>query len=304
MHLKSLDLTRRKGGTAIALSGLAVLLLGTISPAAATSSPAPKPSGYAIVHSAVQTSANGTQTSADVACPTNTLGPVVALGGGATIASRSLGVTINSSYPDYNGSWKVTINNTSGADTTFTVYAVCALNLNPLTYGSVITIPPGTQAEAYTQCPTGTVLLGGGAQTSPGDTSASINEMVPFFGPAGSGTSGYSWDTYINNAGTNSPRATAWSDCMDASYVPPGVTMAVGTPTLAPSGAVTTSTVSCPKVNRIQTSVLTGGEGNGSFSTAVNLAASYPVSSTKWATALTNSSGSSTDVTTYAICAY
>ena len=80
--------------------------------------------------------------------------------------------------------------------------------------------------------------------------------------------------------------------------------MASGTPTRAPHGAITTATVSCPKVNRIQTHVLSGGEGNGSFATAVNLVASYPVSNIEWATSLSNNSGADTDLTTYAICAY
>lgn len=77
--------------------------------------------------------------------------------------SHSLYASVNSSYAT-GTSWTVGIKNRTGAATTFTVWAVCAVpNAGYLELNSKnIPNAPGAQAAGTEACPTGTKIIGGG----------------------------------------------------------------------------------------------------------------------------------------------
>ena len=83
---------------------------------------------------------NGTQQDAFVTCPAG----MVVTGGGGLTPSTSTGVTINSSAigtstGDAPDQWGVSMNNTSGSDTTFNAEAICTTPTN-VSFGSSSTV--------------------------------------------------------------------------------------------------------------------------------------------------------------------
>ena len=86
-----------------------------------------RPPSYLIVESFNVTAPAGQQTFGSVNCPANAAGKVrYPYGGGVTINSSNLSVNINSSYPS-GTAWHAYVNNASGSDITFDVWATCAL---------------------------------------------------------------------------------------------------------------------------------------------------------------------------------
>jgi hypothetical protein len=150
---------------------------------------------YQVVDS-VFTATNGTQSTGFVACPS---GKVV--GGGAYVSSNSTAADVNSSIPVSNG-WRADINNTSGADTTAIVYAVC--HPKPRGYsihiGTSVTVTPGEfDALASVACgPSATnVAIGGGGFSSSSSTSVQTQASFP------NGQQGWSMDEVNNSASNN-----------------------------------------------------------------------------------------------------
>lgn len=85
---------------------------------------APGVSGHQIVFSSYIPHPNNTQRSGSVSCP----GFKKVLGGGVAGTSTSLGQTVSESSPSVlGGTWFGAMNNNSGADSSFVVYAVCAV---------------------------------------------------------------------------------------------------------------------------------------------------------------------------------
>jgi hypothetical protein len=148
-------------------------------------------STYQVVHTAFDAT-NGTQTTGSVACSS---GKVV--GGGAFVGSSSTAADVNTSIPEGNG-WRVDINNTSGSDTTATVYAVC--HRRPKGYsihvGAPVTVTPGQfDALASVACgPSATnVAIGGGGISNSASTSVQTQASFP------NGEQGWSMEE-VNNS--------------------------------------------------------------------------------------------------------
>jgi hypothetical protein len=133
------------------------------------------PNGYTVVTNTL-TSYAGSQTSGAAQCP----GTEQPAGGGAFVASDDLSVNINSSFPD-GGSWQVDLDNASALPTTYYVYAVCMAYSakyrvvhSPLTTADSMSV----SSEAA-NCPKGTSVLGGGAESSSDATDVYIDSTVP-----------------------------------------------------------------------------------------------------------------------------
>ena len=160
-------------------------------------------SSYQVVDSAFD-AINGTQTTGSVTCPT---GKVV--GGGAFVQSGSTAANVNSSIPVTKG-WRADINNTSGADTTAIVYAVC--HVKPQGYslhiGTPVTVTPGEfDALASVGCgPSATnVAIGGGGFSNSSSTSVQMQASFP------NGQQGWSMDE-VNNS-TSDTTETPYAIC-------------------------------------------------------------------------------------------
>jgi hypothetical protein len=243
------------------------------------------PAGYSIATSSPFTATNGFQSRGTVTCP-GTLKPV---GGGAATPSTSTLVNMNSSFPVSKHSWAVDINNTSGTDTTFTVYAVCikrgslAFTVNT----AVFSVGANAQSSGTTSCPSG-VVVGGGVLSSSGSPSVNINTLIP------AGTTG--WRADMNNATASATNFTVYAICRNTK--PGGYSVQIGTPVDNPSGAQTEVIVACPG-NSVP---LSGGVFSSSGKTAVNLNESIPSGQT-WLGYENNASAGDAAATPYAVCA-
>jgi hypothetical protein len=175
---------------------------------AALASVTTKPAGYKIDHSVPLTAGNGFQTGARLSCPKSKGVQTVPLDGGALVVSSSLFANLNSSWPDADGkSWDVDVNNTSGADTTFTISVVCA---KPFTndvqlLSSPVANPANTQSRYSVTCPTGSLILGGGGFSSTSSTLVNLNGVWP--------SSTWTWEVDINNASSVSATVTVYEIC-------------------------------------------------------------------------------------------
>ena len=120
----------------------------------------------------------GTQSTGTVVCPAGTK----VTGGGAFSSSGSTAVNFNTSYPVSNG-WRVDMNNGTGLNSAFTVYATCNRKMKGYSVQNTAPIanPAGAQTTASTRCPgTGTtVAIGGGAFSSSSSTSVQMNSSFP-----------------------------------------------------------------------------------------------------------------------------
>jgi hypothetical protein len=243
------------------------------------------PAGYSIATSGTLTATNGVQTRGTVTCP-GTLKPV---GGGAYVASTSTLANLNSSFPVSKHTWAVDVNNASGADTTFQVYAVCIKrgNLAFTVNTNVFTAAANTQSSGTVGCPSG-VVVGGGVLSSSGSTAVNINTLIP------SGTSG--WRADMNNATASANSFTVWAICRNTK--PGGYSVQVGSAVDNPSGAQTRVQVACPG-NSVP---LSGGVFSSSGNTAVNLNESIPSGQT-WLGYENNASAGDAAATPYAVCA-
>jgi hypothetical protein len=158
--------------------------------------------GYIRVVTSGLSNPNGAQNGFTQFCPTGTK----ILGGGALLLSPGY-ANINSSYPTLNG-WHVDANNGSGADETFSVYAVCSKYPSTTGYGvhagSPVDNPPSTETTAGLSCPTGQSSLGGGVFSNSGSTSVNLNSTEPV-------TAG--WLNYVNNATSNDWSIQAYVIC-------------------------------------------------------------------------------------------
>jgi hypothetical protein len=255
---------------------------------ASVASVATKPSGYKVIVSGLITATNGFQTGSSLACPIVKGVQTVPLDGGAVIESSNLFANINTSEPE-GTTWVVDVNNTSGADTTFTVDVVCA---KPPKHYAVLSgtadNPPDTQDRYYVACPRGTNIVGGGGFSSSGSTSVNLNGDWP--------SSSTTWELDINNGSSVDASVTVYEIC--AKFRAAGHYQYVVGPTNDnPPGAESNSNVSC------STGVeLGGGLSSNAPSTAVNLNTTNP-DGDGWNGWENNATGSDYQVTSYAVCA-
>ncbi len=247
------------------------------------------PSGY-VIKTASFTATNGQQSFGSVTCPATKKGVArEPLGGGVVITSNSLSANVNSSYPS-STSWDAYVSNNSGADTSFTVYAICA---KPHKHYQVVANstdnPSGAQSSASVSCPSGTKVTGGGGLNSSFDVAVNINTSIP---------TGNGWRVDANNASASDNTLTVYAVCSASWPSTTGYNIAVGPTVTNSAGTETEATVSCASGQ----SVLGGGGFSSSGSTAVNMNSTFPFTG-EWAVFENNATASDSTITAYAICA-
>jgi hypothetical protein len=181
-------------GATITLAGAAALAAAPAgattaqqSTGAATTAAQPL-KGYRTILGAPVASPSQTQTRGKTLCPTGT----VVLGGGVSIVSSDPLVSINSSFPAFNG-WVADVGNASGSATTFAVNVICAVK--PAHYKIVtktVLNPAATHTSVSATCPTGTKPLGGGAASNGASNFITLSTSAP--------TGTRSWGISENNA--------------------------------------------------------------------------------------------------------
>jgi hypothetical protein len=233
--------------------------------------------GWFVVNSA--SFAGGTAGS--VTCPT----PSVVLGGGVFIGGSG---SVNNTYPSDSQTW-------NGLGTTsFTVDAVCADP--PAGYTQVVSgaiaNPAGTQTPGDEPCPSGTVVLGGGALPSSSSTNVNLNSSYP---------TSTGWHVAMNNADASAETFNVYAVCASA---PDGYGVTVGPVTNESGGSVgaqSRAAASCPS-GRVPTG---GGVLSTSSSTLENISATDPRNegpAESWVD-WENSGGSPATITAYVVCA-
>ena len=172
MHIRSI-LTR----VLVVMLGVAGLIVGTSTAAVA----ATVLSGYHIVRTAdIAAPPSTLDTSGQANCPTGT----VPWGGGASFDNgfAAIGTSLETSEP-VTGGWRTRVNNASGTAQTFRVDVICANK--PKGYRVAFAgadNPPHADTPATVTCPTGTVVLSGGA-FSTSDTTANLLTSAGPLGP-------------------------------------------------------------------------------------------------------------------------
>ena len=166
------------------LTGVAVVMLGVAVPVAVTVTPAfaaaTAPPGYRIVSTPdLAAPPSIFNTTGQANCATGT----VPWGGGASLTNgfAAPGTSLNTTEPVVGG-WRARVNNATGIAQTFRVDVICAKK--PKGYRVAFFSsdnPPHDNTPATVTCPTGTVVLSGGA-FSTSDTTA---EAVTTLGPLG-----------------------------------------------------------------------------------------------------------------------
>lgn len=298
IHARSLHWSRGTTITAVAFSALAAVSLGSGTAAASNTITSMKtPAGYKIVHTGALTLLPGS-TGVGVTCPKVSTVQLKPLSGGAVASFGDTSVSIESSFPTATG-WETVLNN-SGANATYAAWVVCA---KPTSSYKVVTHqadnPAGHQTSAVVVCPSGDKVTGGGVAANAASLDVNMNESAP-----NDPLPSYGWAAAENNASTGDDTMTVYAVCSKFSTTTNGYSVVEGPSTPADTGAQTGEQTSCPVVGGIQTSVLGGGLSDPSVSTAVNIAATWPNSSTEWAALLNNESGSATTLDTWAVCAY
>jgi len=246
------------------------------------------PRGYRLVHTRNLTAADGVQTFGEVNCPART----VIYGGGVFVESFSLEANINSSYPSGTSGWIGDVNNASGADTTFRVYAVCAHR--PRTGYSIVSSPvvpnfANRQDGETVICPVHSKVLGGGVVSLSGSTSVNMNSTFP--------NSRRAWHVDVNNATGTDTAMQAYAVCGKVN----GYARVAGSSVTNPPLDQTSASVSCPGA----TVPLGGGITSDSANTSVNLNTTYPNAGgvAGWGGYENNGSMLKRSVTPFAICA-
>jgi hypothetical protein len=245
------------------------------------------PRGYRIVSTARLTALALSQAHASISCPAGKM----PLGGGVYVSSPSTSADVNDSYPS-GSSWVADVNNGSGADTTFTVEAICAkVNSN---YDVAITPgvdnPPFSQGVGFAQCPAHTRQLGGGLLSTSGTLDVNLNSDYPY-----TSRGKRYWYADENNAGDTSPFFNVYAVCGSAA----GLTTAVSGEIANPAGMQTFGFAQCPA----PTVPIGGGVLSESVSTAENVNVSAAATG-GWEVYMNNATASSSYFfKVYAICA-
>jgi hypothetical protein len=274
----------------VAGSATAVAKTTTSSVRGAPQSATALPAGYLLVSSGFMPAPNGVQSQGYVACPPTSLGVArYPQGGGVFVTSGSTSASVNSSFPS-GVTWNADVNNASGFDTTFDVWAVCAKKHSKYTQvsSSAVTVPPGATSGTVATCPSGTRVLGGGGLSSSFDLASNMAASYP---------ASNSWLAHMNNGGVTAETFSAYAVC-SAYSLKTGYKIHVGVTVNDANGTQTIASVSCPH-GQVP---LGGGVYTNALSTAVNMNTSEPTS-TGWFVAENNTSGFDTPMTPYVICA-
>jgi hypothetical protein len=246
---------------------------------------------YQQVSSGSFTDPANSQVEGSVTCPARTK----VLSGGAIISSTSVAENLNSSVPTSDGrSWEVWVNNTSGADDTFVVYAVCAggVRLYSIATSGVSPDPAGLPESNQIQavCPKGTVVFGGGGYIS----STSPDTMMAAAEP---GFDLRTWYSAFNNRSSATTNDQTFAVC---GHRIAGYVHVHGLGTNVGPGAQAGASVSCPVGD-----VVLGGGGSPSvfWDGLTDMNSSGPADSSTWSYWENDNSSHSFDVESSAVCA-
>ena len=168
---------RRAVFAVISVGSVAMGLIAAVPAANAATTPTAPP-GYRLVSSGSISAPSGPLDSGtDVPCPAGT----VVWGGGAIFSGGipNFGNNINTSAPSGTG-WRARYNNNTGRTAAFAVNAICAQQPKGYTVAfAAADNPPMTQSTATAMCPTGTVLLSGGALSTSDSAAAFLTSAAP-----------------------------------------------------------------------------------------------------------------------------
>jgi hypothetical protein len=248
-----------------------------------------KPTGYSIV-SATFPLPNGFQTAGSVACPIKKGVQTVPFSGGALVDTTSADASISSSFPLPDG-WAVDVNNTTGAASDFSVYAVCANK--PEAYVQKESTTP-VLADSFAQtgfgCPKGDVLLGGGARSGSSSPLVSLNSSYP--------ESTTSWSLGLNNPTSSSLTMSHFQVCAKLNVAKISYEIVAPPGTDDPPGQLVETEALCPGGR----SVLGGGI-NATGSLGISINSTLPLHGA-WAGDESNASTVDATVATVVLCAF
>ena len=147
-----------------------------------------RPAVQFTVNTAPFTALANSQVVGVVPCPSG-----VVVGGGVSSSSTSTAVNIASIEPTNTTQWEAWINNATGSNTNFTVWAICRNN-KPAGYsrqmGAVVPNPAGQDTYASVTCPGAKVPLSGGIYSDGSGLHQNVNMSAP---------GGHDWFGYFNN---------------------------------------------------------------------------------------------------------
>ena len=243
------------------------------------------PAGYRVVFGPEATAFTGIQTHSSVTCP----GTTKPAGGGVATGATSTLVNVNSSYPTGTRDWAADVNNSSGADTSMQVWAVCVnrTTTNFTVNTASFTAAKNRQTSGVAGCPAG-VVVGGGVFVNTSNTLVNVNTLYP--------SSTTTWRADVNNATTVKYGFKVYAICRLTA--PKGYSVQGGTPVPNPAGSQTSAIVHCPG-NSLP---MSGGVFSSSSSLDVNLNESIP-SGNAWLIYQNNASGVDATATPWVICA-
>jgi hypothetical protein len=251
------------------------------------------PPGYNYAESSAIEAVSGFQAFASVTCQVKKGVQTVPFSGGIIDDSGSFDSAINSSWPSSDG-WQGYVNNDSGADTDFQVWAICGNA--PKGYVQLESTananPAGEDSGWFFVCTTpGDSILGGGAYSSSGALSVNLQSDYP------SGTD--TWEIWIDNASASDATVTVYDICAKVNTARTDFQID-STSSDNPADTQTEVYQQCPS----GLVVLGGGLSNSSQSLSVTLNSSLPAVSTYgWSGFENNGSGSDNTVTVHAVCA-
>ena len=260
MRVRSLP----KAGLLTVAVGLGVTgLVGATGVIAAGAAPGTPPAGYVVVTSSPVTAVSGRQTPAPVVCP----GTTKPVSGGAHVDSSSTLVNLNSSYPVGRHSWKVRVNNLSGVDVTFEVYAVCIDRPSPdfTVNTTFVDNQPHHVQSARVGCAQG-VMVGGGVKSDSVKPKVSIH----YTGPDGAPGFETAWVVLMNNPTASPVGFTVYSIC--AKHAPDSAHVVLGSKIPNPAGTQATAGAQCGDGSV----PLSGGAFSSSTASTVSMSSSFP----------------------------
>ncbi|HEY3765642.1 MAG TPA: hypothetical protein VGL44_10840 [Gaiellales bacterium] len=269
-------------GAAVVMPGVAALVAVTATSASAA---ATAPPGYRIVRTAnLAAPPSIFNTTGQASCPTGT----VPWGGGVSMSNgfAAVGTSINTSEP-VAGSWRARVNNASGTAQSFRVDVICAKQ--PKGYKVAFASadnPPHDNTPATASCPTGTVVLSGGALSTSDTTAEAITSLGP------NGSHGYS--AFIANTSNVDQHLTVFAVC--AAKPPKYAIVSQSVSDMGPDDPVETPV--CPA----GTSVLGGGFKVAAPGFDIPIAGSLDEDRHGWFGEAVNQRSGATVVTGQAIC--
>jgi hypothetical protein len=279
------------GAALLGAGGAAQATPSTLS-AAAGGAAQQAPTGYVVVQSGEVANPDGQQTFGSVSCPAGT----VALSGGAVGDSPSVLQRLSGSIPQVAGSvatgWDASMSNTSGSDSSFSVWAVCARK--PKQYAVVsqsFDDPAGSSAEGVVECPLNArrtkrlAPLGGGAAGGAQTPGQDIIASLPL-------AKTRSWMVWMHNSLASDETSQAFAVCGNL----PGWTVVLGSFVQNPAGALTQADATCPA----GLTALGGGLDGGAHGT---FHSTFPAAAADWRSVANNATSSDNTVTPFVVCA-